>query len=173
VWPSHRSLICAWWGDAMALRPAVHKSPAGAGASFDRFAEASADFAGRGAFFAACLLIVMFWAPSYLLLRDVNTWELIINTVTTIVTFLLVALLQNSARRSDQAIHHKLDALADGLADLMEHQLSGDTADLQGDIQELKQAVGLEHQLSPTPVAQGRDDLLVASLTGHQNAEAQ
>jgi low affinity Fe/Cu permease len=115
---------------------------------------------------------VTFWAPSYLLLRDVNTWELIINTVTTIVTFLLVALLQNSARRSDQAIHHKLDALADALADLMEHQLSGDTADLQGDIQELKQAVGLEHQLSPTPVAPVRDDLPMVSLTGQRTREA-
>lgn len=157
----------------MTLRPAVRKSQASAGASFDRFAEASADFASRGAFFAACLLTVMVWGPSYFLLRDVNTWELVINTVTTIVTFLLVALLQNSARRSDQAIHHKLDALADGLADLMEHHLSGDTADLQGDIQELKQAVGLEHRLSPTPVAQVREGLPIASLTGHQNAEAQ
>jgi hypothetical protein len=156
----------------MTERPAVHKSPASASVAFDRFAEASADFASRGAFFAACLLIVIFWAPSYLVLRDVNTWELVINTVTTIVTFLLVALLQNSARRSDQAIHHKLDALADGLADLMEHQLSGDAADLQGDIQELKQAVGLEHQLSPMPAAPVREQLPMASLTGHPASEA-
>jgi low affinity Fe/Cu permease len=86
----------------MTLRPAVRKSQASAGASFDRFAEASADFASRGAFFAACLLIVVVWAPSYFLVRDVNTRELVINTITTTVTFLLVALLQNSARRSEQ-----------------------------------------------------------------------
>jgi low affinity Fe/Cu permease len=141
----------------MPLRQAVHQRPTSPGAPFDRFAEASADFASRGAFFAACLLIVMVWAPSYFLLRDVNTWELVINTVTTIVTFLLVALLQNSARRSEQAVHHKLDALADGLADLMEHQLSGDTAHLQRDIQELKQAIGLEHELSPIPVLPVRE----------------
>jgi hypothetical protein len=157
----------------MTHRQAVRKNPTGAGASFDRFAEASADFASRGAFFAACLLIVMVWGPSYLLLRDVNTWELVINTVTTIVTFLLVALLQNSARRSDQAVHHKLDALADGLADLMEHQLGGDTGDLERDIQDLKEAVGLEHQLSPMPVAPVRERAAAASLTGHGNPEAQ
>ena len=116
---------------------------------FDRFAEASTDFVSRGVFFVACLLLVVVWVPSYFVFRNVDTWQLIINTATTIVTFLLVALLQNSARRSDRAIHHKLDALADGLADLMEHQVSGDAADLQHDIDDLKQAVGLERRLAP------------------------
>lgn len=83
------------------------------------------------------------------MLHNLDTWQLIINTATTIVTFLLVALLQNSARRSDRAIHHKLDALADGLADLMEHEVNGDAADLQNDIDDLKRAVGLERQLAP------------------------
>ena len=114
---------------------------------FDRFAQAAAEFTSRGTFFAGCVLLIALWAPSYLIFRNVDTWQLIINTATTIVTFLLVALLQNSARRSERAVHHKLDALADGLADLMEHQLSGDTADLERDIGDLKHAVGLEKQL--------------------------
>jgi Low affinity iron permease len=114
---------------------------------FDRLAQGAADFTSRGTFFAGCVLLVAVWVPSYLILRNVDTWQLIINTATTIVTFLLVALLQNSARRSEGAIHHKLDALADGLADLMEHQLSGDTADLASDIRDLKRAVGLEKRL--------------------------
>lgn len=58
--------------------------------------------------------------PSFLLLPDVDTWQLIINTITTIVTFLLVALLQNTQKRADEAVQHKLNAVADGLADLME-----------------------------------------------------
>jgi low affinity Fe/Cu permease len=113
---------------------------------FDHFAEASSDYASRAAFFAACVLLVLVWAPSYFLIRDFDAWQLLINTATTIVTFLLVALLQNSARRSDRAIHHKLDALADGLADLMEHQINKDSADLAGDIADLKRAVGLERR---------------------------
>jgi low affinity Fe/Cu permease len=117
---------------------------------FDRVAEASTDFVSRGVFFAACVLLIAVWAPSYFLFRNVDTWQLIINTATTIVTFLLVALLQYAARRSDRAIHHKLDALADGLADLMEHQLSGDAADLRRDIEELKRAVGLERRSEPS-----------------------
>ena len=112
--------------------------------SFDRFAEASSDFASRAVFFVACVLLVVIWAPSYFVLRNFDAWELIINTATTIVTFLLVALLQNASRRSDRAIHRKLDSIADGLADLMEHEVNGDAADLTQDIEDLKRAVGLE-----------------------------
>jgi Low affinity iron permease len=118
---------------------------------FNRFAEASNEHVSRPTFFVACVLLVLVWAPSYFLIRNFNAWQLVINTATTIVTFLLVALLQNSARRSDRAIHHKLDALADGLADLMEHQISGDATDLAGDIADLKQAVGLERRLERPP----------------------
>lgn len=124
---------------------------------FDRFAEASSDYVSRAAFFVACFLLVLVWAPSYFLIRDFDTWQLLINTATTIVTFLLVALLQNSSRRSDRAIHHKLDALADGLADLMEHQIDRDSTDLAGDIADLKDAVGLERRLvRPARTARGR-----------------
>ena len=115
---------------------------------FDRFAEATADVTSHGAFFGACLLLVLIWGPSYFAFGNVDTWQLVINTATTIVTFLLVALLQNSARRSDRAIHHKLDAIADGLADLMEHQLDGDAADLAHDVEELKECVGLERAVT-------------------------
>jgi low affinity Fe/Cu permease len=111
---------------------------------FDQLAEAATQISSRGIFFAACLLLVIVWIPSYLVVRNVDTWQLIINTATTIVTFLLVALLQNSARRSERAIHQKLDALADGLADLMDYQVNGDVVDLKRDMHDLKRAVGLE-----------------------------
>lgn len=111
---------------------------------FDKFATATSDFTSRAAFFVACVLIVVLWAPSFLVLQNIDTWQLIINTITTIVTFLLVALLQNTQKRSDDAVQQKLNAIADGLADLME-QLSGDHPDLQVDLEELRAAVGIEH----------------------------
>jgi uncharacterized membrane protein len=117
---------------------------------FDRFAESASKFASRPWFFAMCLLLILIWAPSVLILKDIDTWQLIINTATTIVTFLMVALLQNSQRRADEATQHKLNAIADGLADLM-HSLSkghSEGAELQRDLKELKQAVGLEHRES-------------------------
>ena len=116
--------------------------------SFDRFSERATDFASRGSFFTACVALVFVWLLSYFVIGDVNTWQLIINTCTTIITLLLVALLQNAQRRSDVAVHAKLDALADGLADLMEAQSKDISADLgrmlRKDTQDLRRAVGLE-----------------------------
>jgi low affinity Fe/Cu permease len=90
------------------------------------------------------MLVVVIWAASFPLFPSTDTWQLVINSTTTIVTFLLVALLENTQRRSGAALQHKLDAVADGLADLMEHQLDRDEVDLQSDIEELKDAVGLQ-----------------------------
>jgi low affinity Fe/Cu permease len=118
---------------------------------FDRFAGAASLVASRAVFFAGCVVMVLLWAPTILLLRDVDTWQLIINTATTIVTFLMVALLQNSQTRSDQAVQHKLNAIADGLADVMAHLHSGgEERDLAHDIDELRTAVGLETHESTT-----------------------
>ena len=110
---------------------------------FDRFAERASDVVSQAVFFLACALLVVVWVPSYFVFGDVDTWQLVINTATTIVTFLLVALLQNSQRRNELAMNAKLDALADGLADLMEG-IAPDNAKLQSDMQELRTAVGIE-----------------------------
>lgn len=116
---------------------------------FDRFAGWAALVASRATFFAFCVLLIVVWAPSILLFRNIDTWQLIVNTATTIITFLMVALLQNSQTRSDQAVQHKLNAIADGLADLMA-SLAGDNddRDLRQDRNELRAAVGLEEHES-------------------------
>ncbi len=112
---------------------------------FDRFAGWAAHVVGRAAFFTFCVLLVVVWAPTIFVLKSIDTWQLIINTVTTIITFLMVALLQNSQTRADQAVQHKLNALADGLADLMAYTESrGVGRDLERDLRELRAAVGLE-----------------------------
>ena len=111
---------------------------------FDRYAGISSKIASRATFFSLCVLLVLVWAPTYFLIGNVDTWQLIINTITTIITFLMVALLQNSQTRSDQAIQHKLNAIADGLADLMTHTHNctpGST--LCVDFSELKANAGL------------------------------
>src|SRR5438477_3918234 len=117
---------------------------------FDQFAGWSAKAVSRAAFFAFCVLLVVMWAPTIVVLRDVDTWQLIINTITTIITFLMVALLQNSQTRSDQAVQHKLNAIADGLADIMTYVSTADDDErnLEKDIIELRDAVGLEEKES-------------------------
>lgn len=127
---------------------------------FDRFAGWAALLASRAPFFAFCIVLVAVWLvqgvvtilvtgePS-LFLDD--KFQLEINTTTTIITFLLVALLQNSASRADHATQHKLNAIADGLADLMDHLSERlDDDGLRTDIAELRLAVGLEERETTT-----------------------
>ncbi|MFD4957670.1 low affinity iron permease family protein [Microbacterium sp. NPDC058389] len=109
---------------------------------FDRFATAASKFVSRAWFFACCVLLVVVWAPSILIFRDLDTWQLIINTLTTIVTFLLVALLQNTQERADAATQDKLNAIADSLSHLMSAQ------GLEREAAELRDAVGLEKRES-------------------------
>jgi low affinity Fe/Cu permease len=116
---------------------------------FDRFATKAAEFVSRAPFFFFCIVLVLVWAPSFLLF-PIDTWQLIINTTTTIITFLMVALLQNTQSRNDAAIQHKLNAIAQGLADLMEHvaDKSPEQRELDDDRKELARAVGLEEDES-------------------------
>ncbi|WP_433680369.1 low affinity iron permease family protein [Nocardia sp. CA-119907] len=110
---------------------------------FDRFATATATLTSKAGFFVFCVLLVLLWAPTFLVLPSIDTWQLVINTATTIVTFLLVALLQNTQSRSDEAIQQKLNAIADALADCM-GELSTEYPELDRHRQELADAVGLE-----------------------------
>jgi hypothetical protein len=113
---------------------------------FDRFAGHASAVVSRAPFFSFCVVLVLVWLPSYLVFRNIDTWQLVINTITTIVTFLLVALLQNTQERTDAASQQKLNAIAQGLAGLMEHAAGEQDDQLRSDICELKKAVGLEQR---------------------------
>jgi len=110
---------------------------------FDGFATHASRFFSNAWFFAFCVLLVLLWAPSFFVLGSLDTWQLIINTVTTIVTFLMVALLQNSQTRADDALQDKLNAISAALGELMAH--SGVADDY---IHELRKAVGIEEKES-------------------------
>lgn len=110
---------------------------------FDRFATAVDKFVSRAWFFLACVLLVAVWLPTFTVVPDVDTWQLLINTPTTVVTFLLVALQSNTNKRADAALQAKLNAIADGLA----HSLESDPA-CRSEAHELRKAVGLEDKES-------------------------
>ena len=138
---------------------------------FDRFATTASDIASRAVFFALCVALVVVWAPSIFLLKDVDTWQLIINTATTIITFLMVALLQNSQTRSDLALQHKLNAVAEGLADLMTN-IADDDSELHDSVAELRDAVGLEERESTTHNEKGASRGDGASGNGRLHAKS-
>jgi low affinity Fe/Cu permease len=114
---------------------------------------------GQPLAFIIALLSIILWGATGPIFGFSDTWQLIVNTTTTIITFLMVALLQNSQTRNDQATQHKLNAVADGLADLMAHMAAQvPDSSLDKDMRELRAAVGLEAKEStsgntnePTP----------------------
>jgi low affinity Fe/Cu permease len=78
---------------------------------FTRMAKATSRFAGRPGTFALVVLLVLAWAISGPLFGYSDTWQLTINTFTTIVTFLMVFLIQATQNRDAEAIQIKLDEL--------------------------------------------------------------
>ena len=81
------------------------------GSSFDKIAHWTARHAGRASTFALALAIILVWGISGPLFQWSDTWQLIINTGTTIVTFLMVFLIQNTQNRDTLALHLKLSEL--------------------------------------------------------------
>lgn len=78
---------------------------------YSRFAKAVARFAGRPITFVWAVLIILVWLASGPIFGFSDTWQLVINTATTIVTFLMVFLIQNTQNRDTEALHLKLDEL--------------------------------------------------------------
>ena len=78
---------------------------------YSRLAKNAARFAGRPKVFATAVALVIFWAMSGPLFDFSDTWQLVINTSTTIITFLMVFLIQSTQNRDTEAIQIKLDEL--------------------------------------------------------------
>lgn len=109
------------------LKPA--KSPS----FFNRFAKWTSRAASRPIAFALAILVIVAWAVTGPIFRFSDTWQLVINTGTTIVTFLMVFLLQNTQYRDAEAIQIKLDELIralEGAHNVLLHSEELDQEDL-------------------------------------------
>src|ERR1044071_9766224 len=78
---------------------------------FSRFASSTAELVGHPYMFLLAVVVLVIWAASGLFFHFSDTWQLIINTGTTIVTFLVVFLIQNTQNRDAKALHLKRDNL--------------------------------------------------------------
>ncbi len=85
--------------------------------AFTHFANSVARAAGRPLTFVICCAVIVAWAASGPLFGFSDTWQLVVNTSTTIVTFLMVFLIQNTQNRDGAAIQAKLDELLRAVSD--------------------------------------------------------
>lgn len=91
--------------------PDADPSPKRQKAWFTRFAKSTARFTGRPVAFLLAFGTIIAWVVSGPLFHFSDTWQLVINTGTTIVTFLMVFLIQNTQNRDSEAMHVKLDGI--------------------------------------------------------------
>ncbi|MGZ6315682.1 MAG: low affinity iron permease family protein [Anaerolineales bacterium] len=79
--------------------------------AFTRFAKGTSRLAGQPRTFITAVLIILIWAVTGPIFKFSDTWQLVINTSTTIITFLMVFLIQNTQNRDSEATQLKLDEL--------------------------------------------------------------
>src|SRR5438874_10758044 len=83
---------------------------------FRKFAIAAANALGSSWMFIANVLLILLWLLSGPFFKFSDTWQLFVNTITTVFTYLAVFLIQNTQNRDAKAIHLKLDELIKGVA---------------------------------------------------------
>lgn len=121
---------------------------------FTRIASRMATWAGQPASFILALGVIVVWGVSGPVFHWSDTWQLIINTGTTIVTFLMVFLIQNAQNRDASAMQVKLDELIRAVADAR------------------NEMIGIEH-LTDAEIADIRDVLEAAGEDGDADVRAQ
>ena len=112
---------------------------------FDELAARAQNVVSRDTFFIVLAILTALWVPSYLLFRTLDHWYLAFVIPAEILTLFIVALMANHDRRSEQAMHRKVDALAAALAVVVE---APDNDEVRRHAKELRAAVGLEDRVS-------------------------
>ena len=137
---------------------------------FVRFATLTAKVAGKPWTFIACLSIVLIWAVTGPIFNFSSAWQLVINTGTTIITFLMVFLIQNTQNRDGAAMQAKLDELifavhrADERFIGIEHLTERELDAILAEVEKRGRAVHAGRPAKPIPgKGPGRDAVATAS----------
>lgn len=112
---------------------------------FDRFVEGAYLRVSRAPFFLFCVALTLVWLVSVPLWANLAAWQYALHTVTSILTLLLIALLENAGRRAEESAQEKLNVIAEALAALLESRAIEDP-ELKEAHKRLSEAVGLEER---------------------------
>lgn len=112
---------------------------------FERFVETVYLWVSGPAMFFVCVAIVVVWFASVPLWVDLKEWQVAIHTVASVLTLLLLVLLENANRRDAETSQEKLNVLAEALAALMESQFEADDQ-LRDATRKLREAINLEER---------------------------
>jgi low affinity Fe/Cu permease len=112
---------------------------------FERFVEAANQVVSRGPFFLVMVAALVLWAVSYPFWSSTTKWEMALHTGSAILSLLLLALLENAGRRSQEALQEKLNVAAEALAALMDSS-APDDPELTEAVEKLRQSIALEER---------------------------
>ena len=96
---------------------------------FSKFSQSLSKWAGSGKTFLAAVVLIIIWAMTGPMFHYNDTWQLIINTSTTIITFLMVFVIQNTQNRDNDILHIKIDELLRATKDAQNAALDLDDLD--------------------------------------------
>jgi low affinity Fe/Cu permease len=140
----------------------------GQGNWFARFAKAASRQTGRPLAFGLAAAVVLAWLASGPLFGFSDTWQLVINTGTTIVTFLMVFLIQNSQNRDTEALQIKLDELI--RATKGAHNALLDLEELEEEtLDQLRKRYAALARQARQEVAEGKSDMGTPKVGGKQS----
>jgi low affinity Fe/Cu permease len=143
---------------------------------FDRAAAHIARLVGHPVSFALAFLTILVWAGLGPIAGYSDTWQLIINTSTTIVTFLMVFLIQNTQNRDSNALHLKIDELLRALdaADTrlvdLEERSEAELQQLHDRYKALAKGAGLDPERSSEPETGGGNERATTARRRNQGA---
>jgi low affinity Fe/Cu permease len=140
--------------------------------AFRRFAAVAATASGSAWTFVAAVIFLVLWAGSYPLFRGFkdpfDTWQLVINTVTTIITFLMVFLIQNAQNRDAKALHLKLDELIRAVKGARNHLVDLEDC-TEEELDQLKKEFDRIHSQGDDAIAAGAEKKLANVEMEEQN----
>ena len=143
-------------------------TPAKSSSFFTRFSKTTAHATGQPYTFAIAVLLIVVWGLTGPLFHFSDTWQLVVNTGTTVVTFLMVFLIQSTQNRDAEAVHIKLDELLRVTAGA--HNVLLDLEELEErDLDKLRAAYCRLAEQARRGLDQGRSDDGVPNMTDLAN----